>query len=224
MQGNIQGDLENYDWMDPNADFTDLGFLRQRWIDAQMLDLGLEFRLWDHPFGLPIEVWPAGGFQWQRFGIMCYDLLQVKQDNVRRRKPYSYKGDVISFKQDYYFCYVGGQLRTTLDFWAIPPIQLTFQGDWGLVNAYNVDHHLIREGDRYTMETTSGDSWHIAFTAEAQLSQRLSLGFEVDYLQIRTTGRHRWLNVPEGIDQTWDHGVRVWSDQVWLTAFICFRI
>lgn len=45
----------------------------------------------------------------------------------------------------------------------------------------------------------------------------------VDYLQIHTRGRHRLLNEPLDQDETWDHGVRVWSDQTWLTAFARVR-
>lgn len=226
MQSQIQGDLEDYDWYPPNPDssFTDLGVLRQRWTDAQMLDLEAEFRLLDRPLGLPFSVWPTGGFRWQRFGIMTYDAFQLKEGNVWPIVPWSYYGDVIAFKQQYYTGYVGGQLRSTIENWSLPPLRLTLQADWGWVDAFNVDHHLIREGDRYTKESTHGDSWHTSLVAEMLLRRRLSVGFEVDYLQIRTTGRHRLLNIPEDQDLTWDHGVRAWSDQTWLTAFLRLRI
>jgi hypothetical protein len=226
MQEDVQGRFSDYDWVPPNPDssFTDLGFSEQRWINGQMLDLGLEVQMLEDPFGMPIEIWPVGGFRWQRFGIMCYDLLQVKEDNVWPTSPYSYSGDVITFRQDYYSLFAGIQLRTMLDFWVLPRTQLTLQGDCERVTARNVDHHLIREGDRYTIETTGGNAWHLAFTVEALITQHLSLGLDVDQLQIRTTGTHRWLNVPLGIDQTSDHGVRVWSDQTWLTVFVAYRI
>jgi hypothetical protein len=226
MQSRIQGDLEDYDWYPPNADgsFTDLGVARQRWTDAQMLDLEAEFRLVDRPLGLPFSAWPVGGFRWQRFGIMTYDVFQLKYENIWDPAPWSYYGDVIAFKQQYYTGYVGAQIRSTIEQGCLPPLRLTFQGDWGWVDGFNIDHHLLREGDRYTKQSTHGDSWHTALVAEMLLRQRLSLGFEVDYLQIRTKGRHHLINVPEGVDMMWDHGVRAWSDQTWLTAFLRLRI
>ncbi|MHB0960545.1 MAG: hypothetical protein ACYC0X_30915 [Pirellulaceae bacterium] len=226
MQEELQGGFSDYDWVPPNPDgsFTDLGFSQQRWINGQMLEFDLEVQMLQDPFGIPSEIWPIVGFRWQRFGIMAYNLVQVKEDNVWPTSPYAYSGDVIDFRQDYYSLFAGLQFRTMLDWGPFPRTQLTLQGDVQHITARNVDHHLLRRGDRYTMETTSGSAAHVGFTAEVLVSQRLSLGLEVDHLQIRTTGTHRWLNVPLGIDETWDHGVRVWSDQTWLTAFVAYRI
>jgi len=220
----IHGDLEDRDWMTPGADFTDLGIAQQRWIDGQMAELGLSLRLWDHCIGWPVDLWGITGFRWQRFNIMTYDLVQLKEDNVWPEDPYTYQGDVLSFHQQYYLTYLGGQLRTVLDLTFLPPITITFQGDWANAQAYNVDHHLLREGDRYTMERTHGDSWHVGLTAEAPITKHISAGLQADYLQIETRGRHRWLNEPLGVDESWTNGVHVWSDQTWLTAFIGFRI
>jgi hypothetical protein len=224
IERGIHGNLNDYDWMIPNENFTDLGIARERFIDGQMLDFNLEIRLWDNLIGMPIEFWPAGGFRWQRFDIMCYDAVQVKEDGAWPPDPWTYEGDVLTLNQQYYFCYIGGQFRTTLAIVPVLPIDLKFQGDWGNVQAYNVDHHLLREGDRYTMESTHGDSWHISLTAEVPVRKKLSLGFEADYLQIRTHGKHRWLNEPFGIDETWDNGVRNQSNQLWMTGFIRVRI
>ncbi len=224
MERGIPGNLEDYDWMIPNETFTDLGVTRQRWTDGQMLNFCLEIQLWDNIFGVPIEFWPAGGFRWQKFDIMCYDYVQVKEGGIWPPDPYSYPGDVLTFNQQYYMCYLGGQFHTILGCPEILPIDLKFQGDWGNVQAFNIDHHLLREGDRYTIESTHGDSWHISLTAEAPLRKSLSLGFQADYLQIRTHGKHRLLNEPLGIDETWDNGVRNQSNQTWLTVFARIRI
>lgn len=223
-QQGIQGELADFDWRVPDASFTDLGLAQERWTEGQMLDLGLEFQLTKRFFGLPIEVWPTGGFRWQRLNIMCYDLRQYESNGRWHDPPITELGNIISFNQQYYVCYIGGQLRTELNFKRLPPVLLTFQGDWGSTEAYNVDHHLIREGDRYTLETTHGGSWHVSLTAEAPLTKRLSLGFQADHLEIRTTGKHHFLNVPEGTDETWYNGVSVSSDQTWLTAFVRLRI
>ncbi len=228
-QQGIAGNLTDYDWNPPNTNgsFTDLGFADQRWVEGQMLDLEGELKMLECQFGWgpPVEVWPVVGFRWQRFNIRCYDGVQVKADNVWLDPPYSMAGDIIAFKQQYYMYYVGGQLRTTLNcLKKLPPVNLTFQGDWGHAAAYNVDHHLVREGDRFTMETTHGDSWHVSLAAEAPISPHFSLGFQADYLEIHTRGKHHFVNVPRGTDETWDNGVSVSSHQTWLTAFIRLRI
>jgi len=224
MQRNIDGNLNDYDWMIPDADYTDLGIAKERWIDGQMLDFNFEFRIWDEPFGLPIDVWPVLGVRWQRFDLMCYDAVQVKDGNVWPPNPTTYPGDVLSFNQQYFVGYLGGQLRTTVNLPVVPSFDLMFEGDWGATRGYNIDHHLLRPGDRYTMETTDGDSWHIALSAEVPVTRRLSMGFEAAYLQIHTTGKHRLRNEPLNEDETWDYGVKNQSEQTWLTAFVRVRI
>lgn len=226
MQRRVQGDLEDYDWLppNPNGSFTDLGVMRERWTDAQMLDLSGQFRLVEKPLGLPLEVWPGAGFRWQRLGLMASDPFQLKEFNVWQEYPWSYYGDVISFKQEYFVGYVGGEIRATIEGWRLPPLQVTFRGDWGWTDGFNIDHHLIREGDRYTKESTHGDTWRVGLTFETLLRRCLGLGFEVDYLEFATKGRHHLINIPLEQDLTWDHGVRAWSNQTWLTAFVRLRI
>ncbi len=51
----------------------------------------------------------------------------------------------------------------------------------------------------------------------------MDLGIAADYLRNPPRGKHHFLNEPLGLDATWDHGVRVWSDQIWLTAFLRLR-
>jgi hypothetical protein len=224
MQRNIDGYLNDYDWMLPDGVFTDRGIAKERWNDGQMLDLEGEFRIWDEPFGLPMDVWLNLGFRWQRFDLTAYDALQVKEDDVYPPNPAFYAGDVLTFNQQYYIGYVGGQIRSTLVFPWIPSIDITFQGDWGAVGANNVDHHLIREGDRYTMENTCGDSFHLGLTAEVPIKKYLSMGLQADYLQIQTHGTHRLYNEPEDTNEAWSYGVRAWSEQTWFTAFVRLRI
>ena len=220
IQKEVQGDLKDYDWTIPGADITDLGIMRERWVEGHMLDFGVEFELFKRPFNLPLDVWSTTGFRWQRYHLMCYDLAQYKYDNVWYPDPIRENGDVIGFNQQYYSYYLGGQLRSNLAIGSLPPVRLTFQGDWAYTEGNNVDHHLIREGDRYTIENTYGDTWHIGLTAEAPVRGWLSLGCQIDYLQTSTAGSHHLLNVPEGEDETWNYGVRAWAAQTWLTAFV----
>jgi hypothetical protein len=225
-QRSIDGRMEDYDWFPPNPDgsFTDLGYTEARWTDGQMLDIGFDFQLLDRPLGAPFAIWPTAGFRWQRFDIMCYNLEQVKSDNEWLDPPRIYEGDVLSFNQQYYTGYGGLQLRGKFDRTFLAPLVWTLQGDWGYTEAYNIDHHLIREGNRFTMERTHGDSWHISLTTEALLSSRVSLGLQADHLELTTRGTHHYLNEPIGDNETWSNGVLVKSHQTSLTAFLRLRI
>lgn len=212
----IHGTLADYDWDPPNSDgsFTDLGYAKQRWNDGQTLTLDLESKLSDNFLGLPMEVWPMVGFRWQRFCLTAYDLAQVKYHN--RWDPIYETGDSIDFNQQYYICYIGGQLRKTFYITEEKRINLTFQGDWGATWGYHIDHHLNADGGFYGMQQTQGSSWHIALTAEVPMSQRLSLGVQADYMEIRTTGK-TW-EVGRNPD-VWTNGVGSSSDQTSITAF-----
>jgi hypothetical protein len=219
----INGEMHDYDWMDPGADFTDLGITRQRWNDGQMIDYNLQFKLFDSLL-LPVEFWLSCGFRWQRLDITGYDFTQVKEGNVWPPNPYHYDGDVITFNQQYSTEYIGGEFRKTLAWVPSLPLQLRLTGDYGATQGYNCDHHLLREGDRYTMETTTGDTLHYALSAELSIAPKITLGAQYDQLFIRTRGTHRWYNEPYGIDEVWTNGVRVQSDQSWFTIYLRFSV
>jgi hypothetical protein len=220
-QQNIQGTMADYDWMTKDQSFTDLGYMQERWTEGQMLDLGGEFKLTDRFCGVSVELWPMAGFRWQQFDIMCYDLNQVKSSTS---DPYRIDGNIISFNQQYYVTYLGGQLRKTFEFNWLPPIVVTFQGDWGYASAYNIDHHLRREGDMFTMDSTYGDSWHVGLTTEMLFNKHWSVGFQADYTQIHTCGTTHYVNEPLGQNFTYSNGVADYSNQMMLTAFIRLRI
>ena len=223
-QQSINGQLTDCDWQfsgppGPDQQFTDLGFAQERFVDGQMIDLGLDFQLCDHVCRFPIEVWPTIGFRWQRFDITAYDGTQVKFYNQWLDPPDQYPGDVITFNQQFYMGYLGGQFRMRLR-----SVLLTFQADWGYTWGYNTDHHLVRAGDLFTMEATEGNTWHLGFTAEVPLGCHVSLGFQCDHMEIRTSGTHRLQNLPLGEDYSWDNGVSVSSNQTSLMAFLRFRL
>jgi len=215
---NISGSMADYDWINPPGNTVDsLTLSSLRWNDGQMLDLGGEFKLTSGP----IEIWPLAGFRFQRFNMTASGIDYI----VPPTGPsLQYQGvDVISFNQQYYQCYVGGQLRKSLCCRGTP-VALTLEGDWAATWGYNVDHHLVRAGgDRYTMQNTSGDTFHFALTAEAPLSRRLNLGFQVDHMVIRTTGTHRMDWQSQGLNMTWTNGVLAKSSQTSLTAFLRAR-
>jgi hypothetical protein len=222
-QQSIEGQLSDYDWTSgppqSDNDYTDLGFAQQRWVDAQMIDLGLDFQLTESAFKLPIEIWPTIGFRWQRFDLTGYNGVQVKYDNQWLDPPDQYPGDVITFNQQFYIGYLGGQFRMRLR-----SVLLTFQADWGYTWGNNIDHHLDRAGDRFTMESTEGNTWHLGFTAEVPVSSHFSAGFQCDHMEIRTTGTHRLQDFQLGEDSSWNNGVSVSSNQTSLLVFLRFRL
>ena len=164
-QQSIGGQLSDYDWTagPPQAgqDYTDLGFAQERWVDAQMIDLGLDFQLTDCTFKLPIEFWPTIGFRWQRFDLTCYNVHRLSTITNGSTPPDEYPGDVVTFNQQFYIGYLGGQFQAR-----VRTVTLIFQGDWGYTWGYNVDHHLDCAGDMFMMESTEGNTWHLGFTAE----------------------------------------------------------
>lgn len=218
-QQSIDGQLSDLDWRSAGQEYSDLGSAQERWVDGQMIDLGLDFLLTDCVFKLPIEIWPTIGFRWQRFDLTCYDGVQSKYDNQWLDPPDQYPGDVITFNQQFYIGYLGGQFRMKLR-----SVCLTFQADWGYTWGYNIDHHLDRDGDLYLMQSTEGNTWHLGFTAEVPLGCHVSMGFQCDHLEIRTSGTHRLQNLLLGEDSSWDNGVSVSSNQTSLMAFLRFRL
>ena len=220
IENDIHGQMADYDWLTPaNPSQLDSYTLSDlRWNDGQMLELGGEFK-WSECFlGLPIEVWPGGGFRFQRLNMTGYGLNYV----VPALGPQpAYDGvDVIDFNQQYYQLYVGGELRTEFCMLGVP-IELTFQGDWAGTWGFNVDHHLLRTGgDRYTMENTDGDAMHLALIAETPITCRLSVGVRADHMAIDTTGSHRMVWPSQGADLEWDNGVKAESDQTSIAMFV----
>jgi hypothetical protein len=224
MQQSIDGQMADFDWnmyapFDPNR-VDSLTLSSERWNEGHMLELGTEFKLTNSFLGWPLELWPTAGFRFQRFDITAFNISQIVPPNGPLP---AYDGvDVITFNQQYYVGYFGAQLRGTVLAGRIP-IDVSFQVDGGPSAGYNVDHHLLRLGDRYTMEETHGGAWHVGFMAEAHLTGQFSVGFQADHIGIRTTGTHRWRNEPFGIDERWSNGVIVKSDQSTLTAFVRYQ-
>ncbi len=231
----IDGRLEDRDWLWQFAGlpqspvFSNLGVAEERWVEGQMVDVALEIELFESVLCLPISLWPVGGFRWQKFDIMAFDLTELKRFDSPLGfnwplEPPIFEGDAIRFRQEYYHYYVGGQLRTDLDLGELlPQVRLTFQGDWAHVQAFNSDHHLLRQGTFITQQNTHGNAWHAGLTAEIFFSDHFTVGIEGDYTAIRTSGSHHFSNQPLGIDATWQRGVRVRSDQMAITVFVRLR-
>jgi hypothetical protein len=216
MERNIHGTIQDDDWDEDGL--SNRSYSPERWTDGQMLDLRGNVRIGESLFGLPVDMWGTVGFRFQRFHIMAHDTENVFPDY------YTIPGDVCTFNQQYYIGYIGGELRTSLEFPALGrSIDITFQGDWGATNGFNVDHHLTYEpwNHRFTTEKTRGSTTHLALIAETQLTRRFSLGLQADYMLIHTTGSHRWtMTGASNVDETWSNGVIVGSEQNSVTAFV----
>jgi hypothetical protein len=98
------------------------------------------------------------------------------------------------------------------------------QFDWAYVEGSNEDNHLLRLGDRFTYENTFGYAWHASVGMKKGLLKNLFLGLEAEYLQISTTGSHRLVNEPMGIDFGFSHGVKVWSEQTSISLTLEYRL
>ena len=227
MVQHIDHGMNDYDWnvVDPRNDPARLDSLSHsstRWNDGQQINIEADYKYSDCFLGMPIEVWPLAGFRFERLDMTAYagDLLVSRNGAFGPLGPFDFQGDALTFNQQYYTGYIGAQLRKCIERQCRPPIDLVFQFDWGATAGYNIDHHLIRAGDRFTMDSTGGDTVHLGLCADFPVTCRFSWGLKADYLRIRTTGSHRLVNAPLGQDETWDNGVLVKSEQTDLTVYV----
>jgi outer membrane protease len=163
--------------------------------------------------GIPawLDLRPVAGVRWQRFMLMVHDGYQTAIGAQDTPLP----GNTLRFVQTYrqYFlglkavCNLEKQMKTM-------PLKFSGQLGWAYVDAYNKDHHLLRTGNRFTFEDTTGDAWHASVGVKTFLTKNIHAGMELEYLRIRSTGTHRLLNDLFGIDMSFKHGVKVWSDQI----------
>ena len=225
MHDRIDGQIADFDWniLPPYDDPTRLDsytLSEERWCNGLSLDWQAECKLSDTILDMPVEFWPLVGMQYQRFDIRSSGINYV----VPALGPQpAYDGvDVFTFDQQYFSVFFGGQLHNTTRLGRIP-IDMTFQLDGGPTAGYKIEQHLLRTGERFTIDDTRGGMWHVGFAAEAHLTDQFSVGFQADYLDIRTTGTHHLLNEPMGEDYTWANGVIVKSHQSTVTAFVRWR-
>jgi len=180
-------------------------------------DVDLKISGW---VGLPtgFDLRPVVGFRWQRLSFVSHDGLQVYPAPGDNTPSLPLPGDGIRFKQTYWQTFLG--VRTAYE-WERPRyvsrLGLRMQMDWAYVLGDNEDHHLLRAGERFTYEKTSGDAWHASLGLDIGLTQRLSVSFDADYLRLDTTGSHRWLNTLFGEDTSSNYAVKVWSQQASFT-------
>ncbi len=166
--------------------------------------------------GLPrwLDLRPTAGLAWQRFTLVTHDGSQSEIGQETILLP----GDGIRFEQTYWQFFTG--LKSTFDLgkpFHLSRLTFTMQGDWAYVAGSNEDHHLLRTGNRITREKTTGDAWHALVNLKIGFSQNVNANIGAEYLRIKSTGSHNLTNNLFGIDFTFDHGVKVWSEQISLS-------
>ncbi len=152
------------------------------------------------------------GYRYQSFYFTTHDGIQT----ILGDGSAPLDGDGIDFKQVFYHYYCGLNARTSLDpsgfVLMLPRVILEVQVDYGLVQAKNEDLHLLREGDRLTIQNTRGHCWHGFASVEFLALSDMRTLVEVDFKRSLTNGSHRLLNGLLDIDFSFE-GSRVWSDQ-----------
>jgi hypothetical protein len=220
------GHFKDSDWDDENAParLSIFGETKCSLRPSHQFRVDLDAQLGDL-LRLPeaVELGPVIGFRWQRLSLLAHDGLQNTYDVTTGAVTgtYALHGDTISFLQDWYQYFVGARLGYT---WAKPPllhhVKFNSQADWSHVTGNNTDKHLLR-GNRVTREDTTGHAWHVTLGVMLGLTEHLEAGVEGEYLNIETTGKHKWREMSQGLD--WSHGVRVWSEQSSLSVKLAYH-
>ena len=219
IPGDSSGVFKDSDWDDderPNVKtiYSESKCRMERSYDVRG-DLDLKIYDW---IGLPswFDMRPLIGIRWQRFNLMTHDGLQSYPAPGDNRPSLSLPGDGIHFEQTYWHYFLG--VRAAYDIgkhikeasrW-----KLLMQLDWAHVEGNNEDHHLLRSGNRFTYENTSGDAWHALLGMKVGLTDSINANIIADYLRIQTAGSHRLVNDTYNIDFSFDNGVKVWSEQL----------
>ncbi len=222
---NAHGDMEDSDWEDgARPDVKTIYSQSQMRVGPSYMaraDVDIEVADW---LGLPkwLSIRPLAGMRWQKFNLLAHDGIHY--DYPSGDSPFMLYGDSIRFKQTYWQYFAG--IRANMDLaklTGVPFLRLLAQFDWAYAEGQNEDNHLIRAGRRFTYEDTYGHAWHGLIGLKKGLWKNCTLGLDIDYLTISTTGSHRLLNRPMDIDMSFSNGVKVWSDQASLSLTLEYR-
>jgi hypothetical protein len=228
---NISRESDNYfrdsDWDDDSRTWIKTIYSESscRMEPSYMVRGDLDMKVADW-MGLPLwfDLRPVVGIRWQRLEMVAYNGLQSYPAPGDDRPPEPLSGDGIRFEQTYWQYFLG--LRAAYDLgrhWSASDIKLHCQLDWAYVEGSNRDHHLLRSGNRYTYEKTRGDAWHALLGLKVGIAENIRVGVEAEYLLIRTTGSHRLENDLFDLVFGFDHGVKVWSEQISLMTSLEYR-
>jgi hypothetical protein len=164
---------------------------------------------------------PVVGFRWQRLAFMTHDGVQ-RYYATSAVDPLP--GNGIQFDQTYWQYFLGMKAGYDLGKpFKLQSMILQGQLDWAYIEGSNQDHHLLRAGNRFTYESTTGDAWHAFLGLKMGLTTNINVGMELDYLKIQTTGTHRLVNNTFNVDMSLSNGVKVWSEQISLMLNLEYR-
>lgn len=211
--------FKDSDWSDP-----DYPWVRDVYSEAQcrlepsyMARVDVDLRIADW-LGVPgwFDLRPVAGIRWQQLHFLAHNGVQVYPVPWSNEPPYPMPVDMIRFKQTYWQYFLG--IKAVYDMEKhirFPRLKMICRLDWAYVDGDNSDDHLLRGdgGTRMTYEKTRGSAWHASLGLKVGLTENISAGIEMEYLRIRSEGSHQWQHDVYGIDASWDHGVKVWSDQ-----------
>ena len=176
------------------------------------LDVDMRVRDWIG-FAEGLDIRPLIGVRWQDLNFVAHDGVQSYPAQPGLGVD-PYPGDAIRFNQTYWQYFLGARMAYDLGRQVdLPGLKLTSQLDWAYVTGDNTDHHLLRAGRRMTYEDTRGSAWHAIVGLTTPLAKDVNLGLSFEYLRIESTGTHRWTDSLANGDLSWDHGVKVWSEQ-----------
>lgn len=160
---------------------------------------------------------PVVGGRYEHFYFTTHDGVQTALGGPTIDLP----GDGIDFRQTFYHLYAGVILDREVSLsrvWPyLPPLKLDLQFDYAAVIAKNEDLHLLRSGERITIENTRGHCWHLALGSGCQVTSRFKARIEADFKRLITHGGHQLTNNVFAINFSFD-GSRVWSDQFAVSA------
>lgn len=232
---NTDGRMKDSDWENPAN--TDM--LTTYSEGACNLDEGHHFRgdvdvnISDW-LGLPkgFEVRPLCAFQFQRLILVDHDAVQWGVGNYDTEtddmgldgaiSAMALPGNTIRFRQDWYLYQIGLRGTYTHDLNKHLAVKVRGEADWGPAVGFNEDQHLVRPGIMVGYIKSSGNSLYFSTALEMVIIKTITLGIGMDYSFIRTTGETRHYNGPTGENSKWPDGVKAWSDQTGLNAYVSY--
>lgn len=227
ITGDSTGVFKDSDWDDDNSPDTLTIYSESKCRMEQSFDVRADIDLkvsdW---IGLPsrLDLRPVAGVRWQRFLLVGHDGSQHYPAPGDGQPSLALPGDGIRFEQTYWHYFLGMRMTYELGrrLKEAPRVKVFMQLDWAYVDGNNEDRHLLRVGDRRTYENTRGDAWHALLGLKVGLTDNVNATLALDHLKIHTTGSHRLVNSAFDIDFSFDHGVKVWSQQTSVTVNVAY--
>jgi outer membrane protease len=165
---------------------------------------------------------PVAGYRYDYFFFTTHDGFQVSLTDGNADLP----GDGIEFKQRFHHYYLGGVFNKRVHLQSLTSLMsgldVECQVDYGIVNARNEDLHLLRSGERITVERTNGHCWHVRVRAALYSSANGLLGVEAAFKRMLTNGSHELTNRILNLDFSFG-GSQVWSDQAYISAYAAIK-